>query len=243
MSNNNTPESPAKSYDGFYKYDQAVAQDYEKVREIELHWQQEDEFVKGYFQGRQIENLLDLPVGTGRFIPHFAGVRHLIGVDISEEMLSEARKKVPLRPASTTTQLERGDVFALRFNTGQFDTAIVCRLFHLLPPDLLPKAIKELCRVTSREIVVQTYPPLPVNPWRVWGKRILSLPRRVKNRLFPAKPAPPTAAKPWSHIRSYGHVQAQIDSCFSEHGFVVSVSKPLDQYEGGEVRMTVYVRR
>ena len=47
-------------YDGYYKYDRSVARDYEKYREVESHWQREDEFVKSYLARRDVENLLDL---------------------------------------------------------------------------------------------------------------------------------------------------------------------------------------
>ena len=53
----------------------------------------------------------------------------MTGVDISEAMLAEARKKVVLLPETSIT-LECGDVFALRFASGEFDVTVVTPLFH-----------------------------------------------------------------------------------------------------------------
>lgn len=246
MSNDAFENSPPH-YEGSYKYDSAVARDYDKVRDLECHWQQEDQFIQGYLKGRKIRRLLDLPVGTGRFFAHYAGVENLTGIDISEEMLLEARKKLPLLAPRTRVILELGNVLDLRFSNQEFDVAIVCRLFHLLPMDLLEKAVCELCRVTRGEVVVQTYVPTHTPLFR--GSKLL---KRVVSRLYRllgGERAKPTAsecepnAKPWSHIQAYYHKQSLIDSWFRKQGMSVSVRKLLDYYEGREVRATVYCRQ
>lgn len=230
-------------YDGFYKYDSAVAESYEADRAIELHWQLEDKFIRRYLKGREIDHLLDLPVGTGRFFAHYQYVKNFVGVDISEHMLNEARSKERLGPEGATTTLERGDVVALSYPTGFFDVTIVCRLFHLLPPDVLPVAIKELCRVTSREVVAQSY-ALEMTPK---SHSIASVRKELrgilaafsKNIRF-RRLQTENQSKPWSHIQSYNHLQSEIDSQFRGCGFEIKASKSLADYTGTDVRMTVY---
>jgi ubiquinone/menaquinone biosynthesis C-methylase UbiE len=241
------PTPPIQPYDGYYKYNRAVAQDYERVRKGEPHWWQEDRFIKSHLKGRTIQRLLDLPVGTGRFFPHYGSVQNLTGVDISEEMLQEARRNLGALMGETSASLVRGDVLDLRFGDGEFDVSIVWRLLHLLPENLLGKAICELCRVTSGEIIVQTYVPIKAPVCRA-GKFLTRLVLRSR-QLLRVRPDEKRAlddspqTKPWSHIQAYLHQQPLIDSLFRNQGLSILKSKLIDRYEGSEVRATVYSRR
>lgn len=233
-------------YDGYYKYDRSVARDYEKDREVESHWQREEEFIKDYVAGRDVENLLDLPVGTGRFFRYYGRVANLVGVDISEQMLNEAREKIALLGKNTTVRLEHGDVFHLRFSDAQFDVAIVWRLLHLLPKHLLRPAISELCRVTKGELVVQSY--VPIN----WAARIRDRFRkagsRVRNWLSQQSAPdqvvdPKLTIKPWCHIKAYRHQEKLIDLLFRKCGFSRRESRVLDRYGNCWVKANIYVRQ
>ena len=244
----------APSYDGYRKYTAAVASNYERDREVEAHWWKEDEFVREYFRDRVVPRLLDLPVGTGRFLPHYKRAQTIVGVDVSEDMLSEARRKLPLLPAGVVASVERGDVFALRFADREFTHAVVWRLFHLIPPDLIAGAIAELCRVTQGEIVLQTYVAhaAVVVPRASFRSRLTHRLRRVARSLegIASRPSPPAtatgeaaaAATPWSHIQSYSHAQSQIDAVFLSHGFTAHIARHLDTYDNCDVRVTVYQR-
>jgi len=241
MKQNEQTEVP--NYDGYTKYDRTVAQSYDETRENEEHWVHEMRFVEKYFRDRKIHKLLDLPVGTGRFFAYYSGVSNLTGVDISEEMLNEARKKIHLLPQTATVQLEQGDVFALRFEDFEFEAVIVMRLFHLIPENMLLGAIKELCRVTRGDIVVQTYAPI-----KVLSQKRPSILKRIAARLHreltrPIKSNSCTATTPWSHIQAFYHSQALIDSMFNSCGFDVSLSERLDVYHGNEVNATIYSKK
>ena len=243
----------APSYDGYHKYTGSIAATYDADREVEAHWWKEDQFVRDYFGEKPVPRLLDLPVGTGRFFPHYKLVEQIVAVDVSDDMLNEARLKLTTLPPGTIGSVERGDVFALRFGDREFTHALVWRLFHLLPGNLLPAAVAELCRVTSREIVVQTYPVTPPanNPvTRPYRRRIASGLRRVARHLLPSRPqSPPPAgvvpsndAKPWSGISSYSHQQDIVDALFRARGFTPQLTRLLDTYDGSDVRVTVYQR-
>ena len=188
----------------------------------------------------------------------------MIGVDVSDDMLSEARQKLTSLPPRTAGSVERGDVFSLRFNDREFTHAVVWRLFHLIPGRLLPDAIAELCRVTAREIVVQTYPAARAQntvqevPYRTRLVRRLRRVGRSLNRFVsspsPSRTAPGGSASvateaagtgdktPWSHIEAYSHAQELIDSLFLNHGFAPRLSRHLDTYDSCDVRVTVYQR-
>jgi len=232
-----------KFYDGYYKYDANVAQTYDKSRMKERHWIQEDRFVKKYLRNRHVENLLDLPVGTGRFFSHYSGVRRVTGVDISEEMLQLSKQKLFLLPDSVSICLEQGDVFNLQFANNTFDAILVFRLFHLLPENFLEPAIKELCRVSSNDVVLQTYVP----------RSRASLPKKMAvslyfnsvfrkfTSLFYKRGL--STKKPWCHIQAYYHDQSIIDALFAKHGFLPLKTELLDVYEKTiEVRVAIYSR-
>ena len=255
----------ARPYDGYHKYTGAVASNYESDRQVEAHWWKEDEFIREFFRDKVVSSLLDTPVGTGRFFRHYTGASTVVGVDVSEDMLNEARLKLPLLPSATIGSVERGDILSLRFNDRQFSLAVVWRLLHLIPVDLLPRAVGELCRVTDRELLVQTYTVVPtpnsatkISPLRA----VLGRGRRIARRLvrglrrvsvpsvssIGTDPRPATddvcsaGDKPWSQIQAAYHSQELIDSLFAKNGFVPAFAKVLDRYDNCDVRVTVYQR-
>jgi ubiquinone/menaquinone biosynthesis C-methylase UbiE len=245
MSNETACQSDMPLYDGYYKYDLVVAQGYDASREVETHWRHEDQFIENFFRGRQVTSLLDVPVGTGRFFRHYEGVGRVTGVDVSEHMLEEAKKKLPLIRSGTSVQLVRGNVLALQFADRAFEMAVVWRLFHLIPPDLLAEAIKELCRVTCRHIIVQTYAPR-ARPKHSWCPAIREIASRLSRSIIGSMVRNPqdliVGKTPWSHIQAYKHEQALIDSLFEENRFSCFCFRVLDIYEGREVRASVYSR-
>ena len=243
----------APSYDGYHKYTGSIAANYDADREVEAQWWKEDQFVRDYFSEKPVERLLDLPVGTGRFFPHYKQVAQVVGVDVSDDMLNEARRKLTSLPPGTIGSVERGDVFALRFSDREFTHALVWRLLHLLPGHLLPAAVAELCRVTAHEIVVQTYADVApaaaavATPYR---RRIAAGLRRAVRHLLPSRPQSPRLAaavasndaKPWSGISSYSHQQDVVDALFRARGFTPQMTRHLDTYDRSDVRVTVYQR-
>ncbi|MHB8835452.1 MAG: class I SAM-dependent methyltransferase [Candidatus Methylomirabilia bacterium] len=235
-----TPGNVA-AYDGYTKYDGEVARSYEQTREAERHWEQEDAFVGKYIRSRRIETVLDVPVGTGRFFQHYTGVRRVAGVDISLAMLAKARQKTLDQPPGVDFCLIRGDIFSLPFADKAFDAVIVFRLLHLMPEASLDAAVREICRVTGREAVVQTYVPaqrMSRGADRTWASR---LGRHAARALRSAgKARPPAPQKPWSHIQAYYHEQAAVDAKFAACGLLPVQSAVVDIYGEADVRITVY---
>jgi ubiquinone/menaquinone biosynthesis C-methylase UbiE len=151
-------------------------------------------------------------------------------------MLIEARKKLSLLPSEVLVRLERGDVFNLRFGKAEFDVVIVFRLFHLMPEAALGPAIKELCRVARKDVVVQTY--VQMSRFRARMRKIASL-----FADWPSNSQATAPVRPWSHIQAYYYQQALFDSKFRMHDFIPSTTTLLDIYENHEVRATVYSKQ
>jgi ubiquinone/menaquinone biosynthesis C-methylase UbiE len=245
MINNKTEE--IKDYDGYYKYDNLVSTNYDESRQSERHWIEENKFIEDYINKQQINNLLEIPVGTGRFLQYYTkNIISVTGIDVSEDMLNEARKKLSSLRPQCSVSLEQGDIFNLRFQDNNFDTTIVFRLFHLMPEESVAQAVKELCRVTSRDIVVQSYVPVIQNQGKesisVITRIIAKFTRVIKSFLKKEDEVSSIKSdeKPWFHIQAYYHSQSFLDLEFSKYNFHPHTSQILSIYGDSEVRVSVY---
>ena len=89
--------------------------------------------------------ILDVGVGTGRFAAPLQDMGfEVYGVDISDKMMKEARKK-GLR------HLIKGDVSNLPFRAKTFDAAVIVHVLHLVQDP--SKVLEEVARVTRHTIV------------------------------------------------------------------------------------------
>ena len=148
-------------------------------------WQAEQETIRELL-GRLRETLgdytlLDIPVGTGRFLEFYRefGVA-ATGLDVSGDMLAEAGKKAAA--LGYPARLELGNVLDLRDRAGGFDVALCIRLSNWLDADCLAKALGELSRTARRFVVfgVRTYPEKERTLPRALVQRLRELARRLK---------------------------------------------------------------
>ncbi len=236
MSENNKKIQSYQEYDGYYKYDKNVADSYEESRRVEQHWEREDDFVKKYLQRKKVKKLLDIPVGTGRFFDYYNKIDMVIGVDISDAMIAKSQEKLSRLSLDTCITIEQGDIFDLRFDNSEFDCIIVFRLFHLMSEQSISYAIKELCRVADKDIIVQSY--VQPNKLRYLTSKIIS-----KLNIYKPKTDISEGTKPWSHIQAYYHSQSFLDSEFKKHNFFPVTYKVLDIYGDYDVRATIYSKK
>lgn len=104
-------------------------------------------------EGRRV---LEIACGTGRFTVMLAAAgADIIGLDISEAMLSHGRQKAINLGLDDQVEFVRGDAARLPFPDNHFDTVLAMRFFHLMPaPEIF---LGELCRVTKEQIVFDTF--------------------------------------------------------------------------------------
>ncbi len=103
--------------------------------------------------------LLDVGCGTGTTDRYLAPrVRHLHGVDISEEMLFKASENVP------KAQFSWYDGEKLPFDDETFDVVTAICVLHHVPVSKRFKVICEMVRVTRPEGVVAVFEHNPHNP-------------------------------------------------------------------------------
>ena len=88
----------------------------------------------------QKTKVLDISCGTGELLKKLEGKADLYGVDLSEEMLSKAGKKL-----SGKAKLQKADVHALPFKDNSFNYVISTEAFHHYYDQ--QKAVREMARI------------------------------------------------------------------------------------------------
>jgi SAM-dependent methyltransferase len=137
------------------KYQGLVAENYDDKREEQPRWHEEqkiiEEMLDRYPPGTKV---LDVPVGTGRFIQHYVKRKFVVvGVDISLDMLKKAEAK--LEPGSVDCRLYQGDIKEVdkEFPPGFFDVSVMCRLTRWLSPEECAEVIQKLAAITRQRII------------------------------------------------------------------------------------------
>ena len=111
----------------------------------------------------QPESILDIATGTGDLAIKFAektSATKIIGLDLSEGMLSIARKKVADTELKNTIEFIKGDSEALPFKDNMFDAITVS--FGIRNFENLEKGLSELLRVIKPKgllIILETSVP------------------------------------------------------------------------------------
>ncbi|UCH89324.1 MAG: class I SAM-dependent methyltransferase [Thermoplasmata archaeon] len=119
---------------------------YDNVRGVE------EEYVKywtahlaGYGKVGDFDRILDVGCGTGRYVKELAtsGIRKLVGLDQSKQMLNRA---VKLR-SSENADWVQGRCELLPFKQNTFNTAFMVMVAHHIPEDARPGAYSEIYKV------------------------------------------------------------------------------------------------
>ncbi len=95
------------------------------------------------FEGR----LLEVGVGTGLALPHYAEHLRVTGIDLSADMLQLAKTRMARKATTNIEALLEMDATALEFPDGYFDIAVAMYVLTVVPEPA--KVIHELARVTK----------------------------------------------------------------------------------------------
>lgn len=153
------------------KYYGDMAELYDETRIGTPQWNSEQDIVEKLLLrfGAGI-SVLDIPVGTGRFLDAYSKSNFLtIGIDISSSMLEKARENVESNKLDQII-LREGDITSLDFKNDTFDLVVCVRFMDWVNTSFLEKALSELNRVSKETIIVyiMTYTPLaelrPLSP-------------------------------------------------------------------------------
>jgi SAM-dependent methyltransferase len=144
------------------------------------------ESLSGSF-GRDID-VLDAGCGTGRYFHRLANVNRLVGMDLSANMLEQARNPIHAdRIRARTIDYACGDVAGLQFPAASFDMIYSVGVYGEYAPldTQLLREFRRLLRpggllfITAVETTSRVSEPENARP---------SLPKRVIRKLFPALP-------------------------------------------------------
>ena len=130
------------------------ASSYNRKRHASPRWQKEHEIVRRYVEQFAGMSVLDLPAGTGRFIPLYKEFDcKMIGVDISPDMLKEAEAEAERDGYMAGTYVE-ANVIEVDPATIEADLGVCMRFLNWLPAPKAEKAFSNTAAACRQALVV-----------------------------------------------------------------------------------------
>lgn len=107
-----------------------------------------------WFPGEEGDSILDVACGNGNYYTYFTEVRgfEYTGCDLSENMVAICQDTYP------DGEFIHADAADLPFNDNEFDIVFCSGLLLHVPEETQEKVLRELNRVASKYVVVQTRP-------------------------------------------------------------------------------------
>ena len=90
-------------------------------------------------------DVLEVGVGTGLALPYYAPEKRVTGIDLSAEMLRQARKRVSALELRNVTELREVDAEATDLPDAAFDIAVAMFVASVVPHP--PRLLEEMRRV------------------------------------------------------------------------------------------------
>lgn len=139
------------------RYRGSTASSYENRRRDREKWHREQDAVEAFLE-RIVTDvdeplILDVPVGTGRFFDLYElfDVR-AVGVDVSEDMLEEARTKID--EDSTGISLKQGDIMDLSSLDISPDAVVCIRFMNWLDTPDVKDALASIAGTSTTHVVI-----------------------------------------------------------------------------------------
>lgn len=120
--------------------------------------------------GRRV---LEVGVGTGLALPHYAHDKRITGIDLSAEMLEVARRRVAGQELRTVDALREMDAEATDFPDAAFDTAVAMFVASVVPhPGQLLSEMRRVVRPGGNILFVNHFAAAKGPRW--WMERALA---------------------------------------------------------------------
>jgi len=104
------------------------------------------------------KRVLEVGVGTGLSLPSYRSDLSIVGIDVSDEMLLQARQRVAQRGLRNVEELLNMDAENLSFADDSFDTVIAMYVASVVPhPDRLLQEIQRVCRPGGQILIVNHF--------------------------------------------------------------------------------------
>jgi phosphatidylethanolamine/phosphatidyl-N-methylethanolamine N-methyltransferase len=112
----------------------------------------------GIANDRPGQRVLEVGVGTGLSLPHFRTDARVTGIDISEEMLAKARRRVARRGLRQVEALIEMDAEATSFADSSFDAVLALYVASVVPdPGRFAREMRRVCRPGGTIVVVNHF--------------------------------------------------------------------------------------
>tara|TARA_Y100000031_G_C8123665_1_gene339428 strand:+ start:228 stop:845 length:618 start_codon:yes stop_codon:yes gene_type:complete len=106
---------------------------------------------------RPNDKILDVGVGTGLALPLYPHYCHVTGIDLSEEMLNKAHKKIKKLTLKNVT-LKQMDAMSLQFEDNTFDQVIATFVISVVPdPVKVISEMKRVCKKDSKLVIINHF--------------------------------------------------------------------------------------
>lgn len=103
-------------------------------------------------------HVLEVGVGTGLSLPHYAPYLKITGIDLSTEMLEKARKRVARAGLINVEGLYEMDAAELTFPDESFDTVVAMYVMTVVPkPDKVLQELERVCKTGGEVMVVNHF--------------------------------------------------------------------------------------
>lgn len=110
------------------------------------------------FVNRHAREVLEVGVGTGLALPHYAPQVNVTAIDYSEDMLRKARKRVAELNLRNVRELRRMDARSLDFPDHRFDAVVAMHVLSVVPdPERVMSEIARVCKPGGRVIITNHF--------------------------------------------------------------------------------------
>jgi SAM-dependent methyltransferase len=129
------------------------ASDYNKRRNGSKRWQDEHAAVRSYLSRYKGKKVLDIPCGTGRFIPIYKEFKNeLIACDISSDMLTECLNEAQENAFDCVSYTEQNATSLASDITA--DVTVTIRFFNWLSPEDAKEAFINISSASAKAMIV-----------------------------------------------------------------------------------------
>jgi phosphatidylethanolamine/phosphatidyl-N-methylethanolamine N-methyltransferase len=116
------------------------------------------EAVKVINQRRGGGRVLEVGVGTGLSLPHYAPYVKISGIDLSPEMLDKARERVQKHDLRNVEALREMDAAHLDFSDNSFDIVVAMYVMTVVPnPERVMQELERVCAPGGEVMIVNHF--------------------------------------------------------------------------------------